>query len=103
MSSTKSGEQHLIVEFKTTTQNRSRVKELLLEFIGPAREETGCLYYDLYQRADEPNTFYILDGWANEEAVAAHGKHPNVIRVLEPLLPLLVSPPSIIVNSRVID
>ncbi|PDT50111.1 antibiotic biosynthesis monooxygenase [Sinorhizobium fredii] len=103
MSNTKSTEQHLIVEFKSTTMNRDRVKELLLEFIGPAREETGCLYYDLYQRSDDPNTFFILDGWADEDAVAGHGKHANVLRVLEHLLPLLVSPPSIIMNNRVSD
>ncbi|WP_075293023.1 putative quinol monooxygenase [Pararhizobium arenae] len=99
----KTEEQHLIVEFKTTTQDRDRVRELLLEFVGPAREETGCLYYDLYQRSDDPNTFFILDGWANETAAAAHGEHPNVKRVLEPLLPLLVTSPSITVNNRLSD
>lgn len=103
MTTSKTEEQHLIVEFKTTTQNRDRVKELLQEFIGPARKEAGCLYYDLYQRSDDPNTFFILDGWANEAAASGHGEHPNVKRVLEPLLPLLVSPPSIIVNNRVSD
>ncbi len=101
--SNKTEEQHLIVEFKTTTQNRDRVKELLQEFIGPAREEAGCLYYDLYQRSDDPNTFFILDGWANEKAAAGHVEHPNVKRVLEPLLPLLDNPPSIIVSNRISD
>lgn len=103
MTSKKSEEQHLVVEFKTTSQNRNRVKELLQEFIGPAREESGCLYYDLYQRSDDPNTFIILDGWQKEAAVVGHGEHPNVKRVLEPLLPLLVSPPSINVNTRISD
>ncbi|MEU6226872.1 hypothetical protein [Streptomyces sp. NPDC047042] len=23
--------------------------------------EAGCLYYDLYQQSDEPDTFYIVD------------------------------------------
>ncbi|MBB5576306.1 MULTISPECIES: putative quinol monooxygenase [Rhizobium] len=103
MPSSKSDEQHLIVEFKTSTRNRDRVNTLLQEFVGPAREEEGCLYYNLYQRSDEPNTFFILDGWANEEAAARHGESPNVKRVLEPLLPLLESPPSIIVSSRISD
>ncbi|OWW01917.1 antibiotic biosynthesis monooxygenase [Rhizobium sp. R72] len=103
MPSRKSDEQHLIVEFKTSTRNRDRVNTLLQEFVGPAREEEGCLYYNLYQRSDEPNTFFILDGWANEETAARHGESANVKRVLEPLLPLLVSPPSIIVSSRISD
>lgn len=100
---TKSDEQHLIVEFKTTDQNRARVKELLQEFIGPARGERGCLYYDLYQRSDDLNTFFILDGWADETSVKGHGEHPNVKRILEPLLPLLVGPPTITVNNRISD
>ncbi|KQX43186.1 MULTISPECIES: putative quinol monooxygenase [unclassified Ensifer] len=103
MTSTKSDEQHLIVEFKCETPNRDRVKELLQEFIGPARGEDGCLYYDLYQRADDPNTFFILDGWSSQAAAAGHGEHPNVRRVLEHLLPLLVRPPSIIVSKRISD
>ncbi|WP_429819293.1 putative quinol monooxygenase [Ensifer sp. B1-9] len=101
MSSTRYEEQHLIVEFTCESPNRDRVKELLQEFIGPAREEPGCLYYHLYQRMDDPNTFFILDGWANEKAAAAHGEHPNVKRVLVPLLPLLSRPPTIVVNKCV--
>ncbi len=103
MTSNKTEEQHLIVEFKSTTESRDSVKKLLLEFIEPAREEAGCLYYDLYQRTDDPNVFFVLDGWVNSAAAAGHGAHPNVKRVLEPLLPLLVSPPSIVVNSRLSD
>ncbi|MQB07941.1 antibiotic biosynthesis monooxygenase [Agrobacterium tumefaciens] len=101
--SSKSQEQHLIVEFKCPTENRDRVGELLLELIGPARKEEGCLYYDLYQRSDDPNTFFILDGWANEESVARHGKHPNVTRVVEHLMPLLHGPPSMTISKRISD
>jgi quinol monooxygenase YgiN len=85
----KSEERHIICVVRSKPENREKVKELLLELVRPARREEGCLYYDLYQQVDEPNTFYIIDGWASEEAVAAHTMHPNVSRVVAQLLPLL--------------
>ena len=72
MQTVKSEERHIICVVHSKPANREKVKELLLELVGPARREGGCLYYDLYQQVDEPNTFYIIDGWASEEAVAAH-------------------------------
>ena len=44
MPSSRLDEQHLIVEFKTSTRNRDRVNTLLQEFVSHAREEEGCLY-----------------------------------------------------------
>jgi quinol monooxygenase YgiN len=95
-----SQERHLIVEFRCKPENMERVKGLLLEFIGPARQEEGCLYYDLYQNIAEPTRFFILDGWTDQTRVDRHGQHPNVSRVLEKLLPLLSEPVSITPNLR---
>ncbi|CAM3366818.1 antibiotic biosynthesis monooxygenase [Paenibacillus taichungensis] len=97
----KSEEQHIICEVQCESSNRERVKELLMELVGPARLEAGCLYYDLYQKIEEPNMFYILDGWVNEQAVAEHTQHPNVPRVMEQLSPLLLCPPKITLSQRV--
>jgi quinol monooxygenase YgiN len=103
MQTLKSDEQHIICEVRCETPNREKVRELLLELVGPARLEEGCLYYDLYQKIEEPNTFYILDGWVNEKAVAEHAQHPNVERVMERMSPLLLSPPKIMLSHRVSD
>jgi quinol monooxygenase YgiN len=99
----KPDEQHIICEVSCETPNREKVKELLLELVGPARLEEGCLYYDLYQKIENPNTFYILDGWVNEKAVAAHAQHPNVARVMEVLSPLLLLAPNIKLSHQVSD
>ncbi|MEY8738433.1 putative quinol monooxygenase [Bacillales bacterium AN1005] len=103
MQTLKSDEQHIICEVCCETPNRNKVHELLLELVGPARLEEGCLYYDLYQNIEDPNTFYILDGWVNEKAVAEHAQHPNVARVMEVLSPLLLSAPKITLNNRLSD
>jgi len=96
-----SEERHIICVVRGFPSDRDRVKELLLELVGPARSEPGCLYYDVYQQRDEPDTFYIVDGWASQAAVEAHSAHPNVSRVVGQLLPLLASPLAVTTSSRV--
>jgi quinol monooxygenase YgiN len=93
-----SKERHIICVVRGKTENREKVKELLLELVEPARQEEGCLYYDIDQ-----DTFYIVDGWTSEEAIAAHTVHPNVSRVVEQLLPLLVSPLEVSTSIRLSD
>ena len=103
MSSRKLEERHIICELRCETDNRERVRQLVLQFVEPARLEDGCLYYDLYQKIDDPNTFYIIDGWENQDAVDAHADNPFVAEVMEELRPLLVFGPSITLSTRASD
>ncbi len=103
MESKKSEERHIVCELRCETPARDRVRQLVLQFVEPARLEESCLYYDLYQKIDDPNTFYIIDGWANQEAVDSHANNPHVAKVMEELDPLLVFGPSITLSSRVSD
>lgn len=103
MESKKSEERHIVCELRCETPDQDRVRQLVLPFVEPAHLEEGCLYYDLYQKIDDPNTVYIIDGWANQEAVNSHANNPHVAKVMEKLGPLLVFGPSIILNTRVSD
>lgn len=103
MQTVKSEEHHIICVVRSKAENREKVKELLLELVRPARLEKGCLYYDVYQQSNELDTFHILDGWASDEAVAAHTAHPNVSRVVNQLLPLLGSPLVVTTSKRISD
>ena len=88
----KDDERHIICTVRAKPEHRETVKGLLLELVGPSRAEPGCLYYDLYQDGDAPDTFFIVDGWASDAAIATHLIHPNVPRVVDQLLPLLAQP-----------
>jgi quinol monooxygenase YgiN len=101
MKTEKSEERHIICIVRAKAPNRDKVKALLLDLVAPARAEEGCLYYDINQELSDPDTFYIVDGWASESAVAAHAAHPNVPKVVEQLLPLLDCPLKVITSSRV--
>ena len=52
MQTDKSEERHIICVVRSQAPHRQRVTELLLELVGPAQLEEGCLYYDLYQQLD---------------------------------------------------
>lgn len=100
---TKAQERHIICVVRGKPEHRARVAELLLELVGPARAEPGCLYYDVYQQTNEPDTFTIVDGWASEAAIAAHTAHPNVARVVDQLNPMLASPLAVTTSIRISD
>lgn len=99
----KAEEIHIICRLRCEEQNRERVQELLLEYVGPSRQEPGCLYYDIFQEKDDPNAFYILDGWKDQAAVDAHIQHPNVLRVNALIRPLLIEDQKLTFGQRISD
>jgi quinol monooxygenase YgiN len=99
MQSDKSAERHIICEVRGKPEHRAEVARLLLDLVEPARDEPGCLYYDLYQ----PDVFYIIDGWKSQDAVDAHAAHPNVPLIVGQLTPLLSAPLKVTYSSRLSD
>ncbi|UST52413.1 antibiotic biosynthesis monooxygenase (plasmid) [Comamonadaceae bacterium OTU4NAUVB1] len=91
---------HIVCELRCAAHHRERVRELALQFVAPARAEPGCLYYDLHQKLDAPDTFFIIDGWANQAAVDAHAGNAHVAEVMKELGPLLTFGPSLTLTSR---
>lgn len=98
--SNKSAERHLLVTIRSQPAHRSRVQELLLELVDLVRREPGCLYYHLFQQADDPEAFLLAAAWANEAAVAAHPTPPQS-HLVEQILPLLATAMHILPTRRV--
>ena len=100
MTTTKHDEVHIICELRCAPADRERVRELALQFVAPARAEPGCLYYNLHQKIDAPDTFFIIDGWTDRAVVDAHAKNAHVAEVMKELGPLLTFGPSLTLTSR---
>ncbi len=94
---------HIVCELRCATPGRERGSEFAFLFVGPARAEPGCLHYNLHQKLEEPNTFFIIDGWANQAAVASHAKNPHLAKVMKELGPLRTFGRSLTFTSRVSD
>jgi quinol monooxygenase YgiN len=96
----KTGERHLLVTIQSKPECRERVQKLLLELVGLVRRESGCMYYNLFQQAEDLDAFVLSAAWANDEAVAAHPTPPQS-RLVELMLPLLATPMQVLPTRRV--
>jgi quinol monooxygenase YgiN len=96
----KSAERHLLVTIRSLPQHRSAVQEFLLELVALVRREPGCLYYNIFQQAEDANAFLIAAAWADDEAVAAHPTPPQS-HLVELILPLLAAPMQVLPIRRV--
>jgi len=43
------------------------------------REEQGCLQYDLHPVADDQDRFVLIERWASQAALDAHGVTPHMV------------------------
>ena len=100
MNKAKDNERHIICELRCDPKRRKRVRDLILQFVLPARAQPGCQFHDLYQRADSPDTFLIVGGWVDEGAVESHAARPHVAGVIKELGSLLTFGPSITNSAR---
>jgi quinol monooxygenase YgiN len=96
----KSAERHLLVTIQSQPQHRSSVLKFLLELVDLVRQEPGCLYYHLFQQAEDLEVFVLAAAWADEEAVAAHPTPPQS-RLVELMMPLLAAPMQVLPIRRV--
>ena len=48
------------------------LRDLLITMIDASRDEVGCELYNIYQMKLKPNTFVVVETWANEEALKGH-------------------------------
>ncbi len=63
----------LAVTWVARDGEREVVAELLRRMTPLSRAEPGCLQYDVYQVADDPDTFFLFERYADEAALEAHG------------------------------
>ncbi|MEI7759632.1 MAG: putative quinol monooxygenase [Thermoleophilia bacterium] len=68
------------------------VAALLRQLTPLSRAEPGCLQYDAHRDPEEPNTFFLFERYADDDALAAHsGSAYFQELVLGQALPLLAS------------
>ena len=48
------------------------LEQALRALVAPSRAEAGCSQYDLHRDLADPQVFYVIEHWANEEVLQAH-------------------------------
>lgn len=65
--------------FARPKANRAaELKELLLSFVAPTREEEGALEYHFHEDAADPNTFAFYEVWRSKEDLDRHLELPHM-------------------------
>ena len=57
--------------------------------------EKGCLYYDLVRSKEESNIYFVMERYASQDALDAHGKSAYFIEAQKPLGGLIAAAPEI--------
>lgn len=59
-----------------------RALELYRELVEETRTETGCISYELLQRADDPTRLLLVEEWESQAHLDAHTRTPHFIRLV---------------------
>ena len=59
---------------------------------GQARRESGCRDFRVYEASGAPGTFFLVEEWTSEAALAAHRRQPYQQAYQQQVLALLAAP-----------
>ncbi|MFF9912841.1 putative quinol monooxygenase [Streptomyces sp. NPDC013457] len=54
------------------------LKQLLLSFVEPTRQESGCLEYHFHEDRDDPGVFLFYEAWRSQADLDAHLALPHM-------------------------
>lgn len=55
-------------------------------------EDTGCEMYDLFKSVDDDTRYALIESWASQEDIDAHGKSPGMAE-MQKIAPFLAGRP----------
>ncbi|MBP0450069.1 antibiotic biosynthesis monooxygenase [Kitasatospora sp. RG8] len=59
-------------------ERAEELKQLLLSFVEPTRQEPGCLEYHFHEDRDEPGVFVFYEAWRSQADLDAHLALPHL-------------------------
>jgi quinol monooxygenase YgiN len=87
------GELNVVVTRRVQAGKEEEVEAILRNLqAATLANDKGCLRYEWY-RASTPQTYMLLESWADQAAAQAHLKAPHVVTALEKLMRLAVENP----------
>ena len=91
----------VIVRIKAKSGMEARVKQELLNLLGPTRSEEGCLNYDMHEAPADDSVFLFHENWTDEESLKRHFEAPHVKHWLEQAATLLAEPMELTLWRRI--
>ncbi len=60
------------VTFIAKEGDEAKMKELLTAMVAPSKVEDGCIFYEIFQYADNKRKFMAYESWRDEVALDGH-------------------------------
>lgn len=80
----------LVARYVTHPGTADQVEAALREMIPLARQEDGCLLYEVNRSVERENEFLLYEVYRDEAALEAHRQTPHFRRIVEEtIVPLL--------------
>ena len=73
----------VIAQIKVKEGMQEKMEGELLKLIEPSRSEPGCIVYDLYQSADDKQTFMFYECWKSKRDLDEHLQKPYTKAFIE--------------------
>ncbi|KRG08310.1 putative quinol monooxygenase [Staphylococcus sp. NAM3COL9] len=80
---------------KVDPSKREQYLALVEPLVLGANKEEGSLYYEHFERTDEPNTFAFIEQYENEEAVEVHNNTEHFKNFFKEVTQYLITKPDI--------
>ncbi len=81
---------YVIAHLKAHAGKGDEVVALAAPLIEATRKEEGCISYDLYRKAAEPDTLVFVETWKSRAALDAHFAEPHLKAFQAAMADLLV-------------
>ena len=72
-----------------------QVRAILTGLVGPTRQESGCISYELLQNRSDPTDFTFVEEWVSDAALKAHASTKHIRDAQSKLQGLLAIEPDI--------
>ena len=94
------GELNVVVTRRVQAGKEEEVEAILRDLqAATLANDKGCLRYEWY-RASTPQTYMLLESWADQAAARQHLKAPHVVIALEKLLLLVAEQPQAVLLTK---
>ena len=88
-----------VVRVAINPDQRDRWLELVRANAAETRAEKGCESFLVCEDLETPNTFVLVEQWANMEAQYDHFRNPRFGELMGALQPVLAGPPEVSIHD----
>lgn len=83
---------HVIAQFVARPDTVADARGILSELVAPIRRDPGCLRCNLVVDETDPTSFVYVEEWRDGAALDLHLQDPEVLRLVDLVVPLLAKP-----------